>query len=163
MKIQKQKRQSGDGAQMPKPTVVFTEGVFDLFHANHVAFLRQASTFGDRLLVGIFSDKAVEQYKHTPIMTQDERLSAVRTQACVDEAFIIDSMAEAPVMKKLIAEHAISIVVYAGNSTPDFYRPAEQAGIMRRIPYRDGISSTRLIERIIERYKASLRSDLQRN
>jgi cytidyltransferase-like protein len=131
--------------------VVLTDGVFDLLHANHVAFLEEARSFGDRLVVGIVSDANARTYKRTPIVSERERLAVVEGLACVDEAFIIDGALVAQTMEALIAALDISAVVYAGASTPDFYGPAERAGIMHRIPYRDGVSSSDVIARIVER------------
>ncbi|MFZ2103320.1 MAG: adenylyltransferase/cytidyltransferase family protein [Oricola sp.] len=133
---------------------VFTDGVFDLLHANHVAFLEEARGFGDRLIVGVISDRRVADYKRWPVMRQDERLAAVRGLACVDEVFLLDEPMNGATMSGLIEKYALAGVVYAGNATPDFYGPAEQAGIMHRIPYRDGVNTSEIIERIISRRQA---------
>jgi D-beta-D-heptose 7-phosphate kinase / D-beta-D-heptose 1-phosphate adenosyltransferase len=44
-------------------TVVFTNGVFDLYHAGHVALLNAARTYGDVLIVGIPDDRTVQRRK----------------------------------------------------------------------------------------------------
>src|SRR5579872_228142 len=38
-------------------TIVFTNGVFDILHAGHVRFLRQARSLGDVLVVGVNGDR----------------------------------------------------------------------------------------------------------
>jgi bifunctional ADP-heptose synthase (sugar kinase/adenylyltransferase) len=39
--------------------VVFTNGVFDLLHAGHVAYLEDARAMGSALIVGLNSDASV--------------------------------------------------------------------------------------------------------
>jgi hypothetical protein len=51
-------------------------------------------------------------------------------------------------MKQVIERHDVAHVVYAGKSTPDFYAYAEEIGVMRRLPYRDGVSTSAIIEQI---------------
>ena len=134
--------------------VVFTDGVFDMLHANHVAFLNQARSLGDRLVVGVVSDARTEEYKRIPIMTETERLRVVQALGCVDDAFIIHDPLVAETMEAIIARYGIGAVVYAGDSTPDFYGPAERSGIMHRLPYRGGVCSSEIIGRIVTRYRA---------
>jgi D-beta-D-heptose 7-phosphate kinase/D-beta-D-heptose 1-phosphate adenosyltransferase len=47
-----------DGERAAGRTIVFTNGVFDILHAGHVQFLRQAKALGDVLVVGVNSDAA---------------------------------------------------------------------------------------------------------
>jgi cytidyltransferase-like protein len=131
--------------------VVFTDGVFDLLHANHVAFLEEARTFGDWLVVGVVSDLRAEDYKRRPILSQEERLRVVQTLSCVDEAFIIHDALTSETMERIIAEYDVTAVVYAGDSTPEFYIAAERSGIMHRLSYRAGVNSSEIIRRIISR------------
>lgn len=130
---------------------VLTDGVFDLFHANHAAFLEEARGFGDRLIVAVLADRRVAEYKRWPVIGERDRLDVVRRLRCVDEAFILDESLEGAAMSRLIEAYDISAVVYAGSATPGFYGPAEAAGIMHRIPYRDGINTTEIIESIASR------------
>ncbi|MER3457396.1 MAG: hypothetical protein C4309_00880, partial [Chloroflexota bacterium] len=44
-------------------TLVFTNGIFDLFHAGHVALLEGARALGDALYVGLNSDASARRLK----------------------------------------------------------------------------------------------------
>lgn len=127
---------------------VYTDGVFDLFHANHLALLREAKALGDYLIVGVASDQMTMSYKRQPIIGQTERMAIVAAIECVDEAVLLDGLPNAAKLEEIIATHDIDIVVYAGDATPEFYKPAEERGIMRRLPYHDGISTSGIIARI---------------
>lgn len=56
--------------------IVFTNGCFDIFHVGHSRYLRQASTYGDILVVGVNSDSSVKRLKgpERPIISEDERM-----------------------------------------------------------------------------------------
>lgn len=73
-------------------TVVFTNGVFDLLHPGHVRYLQQARALGDKLIVGVNSDRSVRELKgpDRPITPQDERAEVLRALSCVDEVVIFD-------------------------------------------------------------------------
>ena len=63
-----------------------TFSCFDLFHAGHVAMLREAKTRCDYLIVGLQTDPTIDRpEKNRPIQTVFERY--VQLQACkyVDE------------------------------------------------------------------------------
>ena len=127
---------------------IYTDGVFDLFHANHLALLKAAKSLGDYLIVGVASDFMTSSYKRQPIINEAERLAIVSAIDCVDEAFLIDGLPIAETLEKILAQHQIDLVVYAGDATPDFYAPAEVRGIMHRIPYHEGVSTSEIIARV---------------
>jgi len=132
------------------PRIVYTDGVFDLFHANHVAFLQKAASYGDELVVGVVSDASARSYKRTPVIPEAERLRIVQSLTCVDRAFLYELQPINESLGKIIAENNISAVIYSGNATPEFYECAEAAGIMHRIPYRSGVSTSTIIEQLTE-------------
>ena len=43
----------------PRP-LIFTNGVFDILHRGHVAYLEEAADLGATLLVGLNSDPSVQ-------------------------------------------------------------------------------------------------------
>lgn len=57
-------------------SIVFTNGVFDLFHAGHLDSLRRAKAEGDVLVVGVNSDESVQRLKGKgrPIIPLEQRM-----------------------------------------------------------------------------------------
>lgn len=71
-----------------KTPKVFVSGFFDLLNSDQVAFLKEASLYGD-LYVGIGSDKAFEEHKgRKPIYSEQERLYMVKALRYVKDAFL---------------------------------------------------------------------------
>lgn len=67
----------------------YTTGVFDLFHAGHVAFLRQAKLYCSYLIVGICSDDLTKRLKRkTPIFSEMDRLEIISSIKFVDHCYI---------------------------------------------------------------------------
>lgn len=59
-----------------KKKIVFTNGCFDLLHLGHLCYLMEAAKLGDRLLIGINSDKGVKRLKGPMRPCNDERTRA---------------------------------------------------------------------------------------
>lgn len=70
--------------------VVYIDGAFDLFHIGHVEALEEAKKMGDFLLVGVHSDKTVNEAKgkNYPIMNLHERVLNVLSCKFVDEVIL---------------------------------------------------------------------------
>ncbi len=67
---------------------VFVSGCYDMLHSGHVAFFREASSYGD-LYVGLGSDATISSLKgRETINSEDERLYMVKSVRYVTEAFI---------------------------------------------------------------------------
>ena len=72
-------------------------GVFDLFHAGHLAILRRCREHCDRLIVGVDSDDLTELYKsRRPVINQDDRMDIIRAIRYVDEAVLVDFHNDSP-------------------------------------------------------------------
>ena len=72
--------------------VVFTNGCFDLFHVGHARYLKQASKFGDILIVGVNSDKSVKRLKGEtrPIISEKERMELLAALEFVSYVVMFD-------------------------------------------------------------------------
>jgi cytidyltransferase-like protein len=67
---------------------VFVSGCFDLLHSGHIAFLQEASLFGD-LYVGLGSDKTVTDLKgRMTVNSEEERLYMIKALSCVHQVKI---------------------------------------------------------------------------
>jgi len=82
--------------------VVLANGCFDILHVGHVRYLEGAKALGDLLVVGVNSDKHVEQLKgqRRPLMPQDQRAEMVGAVEAVDLVTIFD---EPTVVQLLLA------------------------------------------------------------
>lgn len=81
--------------------IVYTAGVFDLFHIGHLNILRASKALGDRLIVGVVSDKGTAEYKRQPVINERDRLEIVRNIKCVDEAYIQPTTDPTPLLESL--------------------------------------------------------------
>jgi glycerol-3-phosphate cytidylyltransferase len=70
---------------MKKPTVVYTAGVWDLFHRGHLNLLWQSRQLGDVLIVGVVTDRGVLAYKdREPVDNLWERMGKIEDLPWVD-------------------------------------------------------------------------------
>lgn len=77
-----------------KPVTVFVSGNFNILHPGHLRLLRFARELGDRLLVGVNSDRLGGRGVHIP---EQLRLEGIRSNNWVDEAFLLDEAVEAAI------------------------------------------------------------------
>ena len=67
---------------------VFVSGCFDMLHSGHIAFFKEASSYGE-LYVALGSDRTVFDLKGRPtVNTEHERVFMVKSVAYVKDAFI---------------------------------------------------------------------------
>jgi glycerol-3-phosphate cytidylyltransferase len=132
-------------------TRVYVDMVGDLFHAGHVALLRAARSHGDWLIVGVLSDDTSASYKRRPIMTLAERVAVIESCRYVDEV-IPDS--PDPVTQDFLDEHMITTVVHGDDlsleGAESIYGPAVATGKFVYIPRTADISTTQLIQRVLD-------------
>ena len=73
---------------------VFVSGKFEVLHPGHLRLFRFARELGDRLIVGVLSDRLAEQETDSHLVPEDLRLEGVRSNSGVDEAIFIDKPIE---------------------------------------------------------------------
>jgi len=81
---------SGDAAEriarMPRP-MVFTNGVFDVMHRGHVAYLEEARALGASLVVAVNTDASVARLgkgEDRPLNPLEDRMAVLAALAAVD-------------------------------------------------------------------------------
>ena len=129
--------------------LVFTNGCFDLLHKGHLDLLSNAAGFGDKLFVGLNSDKSVKKLKGESRPKQNERTRAQKLLELkyVNHVIIFEDLTP----QKLI--HAISpdVLVKGGD-----YKKSEivgakhvisSGGVVRIVPLTPGFSTTSIIEK----------------
>lgn len=130
--------------------LVFTNGCFDLLHRGHVHYLREARTLGDVLVVGVNTDDSVRRLKGPgrPIVTQDDRAYVLAGVESVDAVTLFGEDTPA----RLIADLLPDVLVKGGDYRPDEVvgrdDVEEAGGELVILPFLEGFSTSRLVERI---------------
>ena len=130
--------------------IVFTNGCFDLVHAGHVKLLEQARACGDRLVVGLNSDRSVLALKGAgrPLVAERERAALLTGLASVDAVILYDELTPARLIKAIRPDVLIKGGDYAGGVVVGRRQVEADGGEVRLIPLLAGASSSRLIARI---------------
>ena len=80
----------------------YTQGVFDMFHVGHLNLINNAKNYCDYLIVGINSNKLVEDYKKlTPHIDEEDRALIVKNIKAVDNVIIVNTLDKMEVYKTL--------------------------------------------------------------
>ena len=73
--------------------IVITFGTFDLLHIGHINMLNNCKKHGDKLIVGVSSNKLnYEKKSRYPIFNQDDRMNIIGNIKGVDEVFLEESL-----------------------------------------------------------------------
>lgn len=72
--------------------IVFTNGCFDLLHAGHVSYLERARRLGDRLIVGLNTDRSVRALKGPgrPVIHEADRARVIAALEAIDAIILFD-------------------------------------------------------------------------
>jgi len=145
----------GRKASAAEGPVVYIDGIFDLFHEGHVQFMKKALAVGGpgaRLLVGVITDEDAG-WKREPIMRHTERVSVVK--AC-RHAWGVIEYPPLVLNEEFIERHKIQFVVHGDDDKQEkFFRIPIEKGIMRYVPYHDGVSTTEILKRVRRGMRAS--------
>jgi D-beta-D-heptose 7-phosphate kinase / D-beta-D-heptose 1-phosphate adenosyltransferase len=142
-----------DYARQAGKTIVFTNGVFDILHAGHVTFLREAKALGDLLVVGVNSDQGAQRLKgkNRPINSEHDRLALVAALDAVDDAILFDEETPAALIRLLRPDVHVKGGDYADEALPEAEAVREVGGRVVIVPLAGSLSTTRVIERIVAR------------
>lgn len=130
--------------------VIMTNGCFDVLHAGHVAYLEEAKSLGDRLIVAINDDGSVRRLKgeSRPINQLEDRMLVLAGLAAVD--WVVPFSEDTP--ERLIADTLPDVLVKGGDYKAEEIAGAKDVlgngGEVRILAFREGQSSSRIIEQL---------------
>lgn len=135
--------------------VVFTNGCFDLLHIGHVRYLEAARKLGDLLVVAVNSDRSVHEIKgpHRPIVSEAERCELVAALHCVDYVCVFDTPTPLPVIELLLPKILVKGADWSLDETVGAREVQQAGGKVVHIPLVSGVSTTKIIERILDRFR----------
>lgn len=127
-------------------SIVYTSGVFDLFHAGHLQALELAKKHGDVLIVGVHSDEDSESYKRLPFIPFEQRTRVLQGLAVVDE------VVRGPLFETEVFYRALNVDVHCqGNEIDGFYETAKHLGILRILGRSDLNETTKIMQDVMKR------------
>ncbi|MGX5175352.1 bifunctional D-glycero-beta-D-manno-heptose-7-phosphate kinase/D-glycero-beta-D-manno-heptose 1-phosphate adenylyltransferase HldE [Aliikangiella sp. IMCC44653] len=139
-----------DEARAHGEKVVMTNGCFDILHAGHVAYLKQAKALGHRLIVAVNSDESVKQLKGDgrPVNPLERRMAVLAGLGSVD--WVVSFSNDTP--RDLIATILPDILVKGGDYEASQVAGGQEViangGRVEILQFVDGVSTTQIIESI---------------
>src|SRR5581483_10365220 len=139
-----------DALRRENKRIVFTNGCFDLLHVGHMHLLREAKKLGDVLIVGLNSDASVKRLKgpERPIVNQPDRADAIAALESVDYLVVFDELDPMELLRTIRPD-----VLVKGNDYQeaqvvgsDFLK--SYGGTVHLVPLRQGVSTSRIVEKI---------------
>jgi D-beta-D-heptose 7-phosphate kinase/D-beta-D-heptose 1-phosphate adenosyltransferase len=128
--------------------IVMTNGCFDILHAGHVAYLEEAKSLGDHLIVAVNDDASVSRLKgrSRPVTPLADRMAVLAGLAAVDWVVPFAEDTPAGLVERLLPH----VLVKGGDWRPEQIAGGAaviaNGGRVLALPYKAGRSTTGLIE-----------------
>ena len=132
--------------------IVYTYIVGDILHIGHLLYLKNAKKLGDKLIVGILTDKAVMEKKPKPIIPFIERLKLVQELDCVDCAI---PQKEYSPLKNVLGIKPDILIESESHIGQKYLKKLEGkfGGRIILMPYFPETNSTQIKKRVKEKWK----------
>ena len=137
-------------AKLQNESIVMTNGCFDFLHAGHVAYLEEAKSLGDRLVVAVNDDESVRRLKgdDRPVNALQDRMAVLAGLAAVD--WVVPFSEDTPA--RLIQMMLPDVLVKGGDYHTDDIAGAKDVlsngGEVRVLAFREGHSSSNIIDKL---------------
>lgn len=130
-----------------KYKIGYTQGTFDLFHIGHLNLIKHAKEKCDTLIVGVNSDRLVQEYKNkVPIINENDRAAIVNAIKGVDNVIITDTLDKEEMLRRLSFD-----VIFIGDDWKGNSRWTKTCETLKKygvdvifLPHTDGVSTTEI-------------------
>ena len=137
-------------AQLPRP-LVMTNGVFDILHRGHVAYLEAARAEGASLAVAVNSDASVKRLgkgDDRPLNTLDDRMEVLAALAAIDLVVPFDDDTPRDLIVAAMPDVLVKGGDYDAATTAGAAEVMANGGRFAAIPFTFDRSTTALVRRI---------------
>ena len=130
--------------------IVFTNGCFDIIHSGHLDLLKEARSYGDKLIVGLNSDKSISKLKgpERPIIDQSERKKILSALKFVDEVIIFNEENPLKLIKKLKPSILVKGADYSKEQVVGGEFVESYGGEIKLVKLTKGKSSSKIINKL---------------
>jgi len=136
--------------------VVFTNGCFDILHAGHTRYLREARKLGDALILALNSDISVRSIKGPmrPIVPEAERAEVVASLDSVDYVTVFDELTPLELIEYLRPDVIVKGGDWAEKDIVGAEAVGKWGGRVAVMPEIEGASTTNIIDKVLQVYRS---------
>ena len=132
-------------------SIVYLPGSWDLLHAGHIRIMQRARDLGDRLYVGVSTDRLIKEYKKiNPIIPYKYRIEVIKHLDLVDNIIEQDTFFNIEQLRP----YQIDTVVLGSDWKNKPFKELEECQKVldfdiEYLPYTKALSSSSIKEKII--------------
>lgn len=130
--------------------IVFTNGCFDLLHAGHVAYLSEAASLGDILIIGLNADDSVKRLKgpERPVNDETTRAMLLASMYFIDAVVLFNEDTPLELIKTVLPAVLVKGGDYSIENIVGAKETIANGGKVEVLTFLPGYSSTAIIEKI---------------
>ena len=130
--------------------VVFTNGCFDIIHRGHIEVLARTADLGDKLIIGLNSDKSIQKIKGKgrPIIDEQSRAILLAALRFVDAIVLFSDDTPLNLISTLLPNVLAKGGDYEIETIVGHEIVQQNGGEVILVPFLDGFSSTNIIDKI---------------
>ena len=130
--------------------IVFTNGCFDLLHAGHVTYLEAAKKTGDKLILGLNTDRSVSALKgpSRPVVHEGDRARVLAALASVDAVILFDEDTPLQLINAIRPDVIVKGDDYTEEQVIGGTEVKSWGGSVKLIPLVQGRSTSNIIKKL---------------
>lgn len=130
--------------------IVFTNGCFDLLHAGHVTYLEAAKKNGDKLILGLNTDRSVSVLKGPtrPVVHEGDRARVLAALASVDAVILFDEDTPLQLIDAIHPDVIVKGDDYTEEQVVGGKEVKSWGGSVKLIPLVQGRSTSNIIKKL---------------
>jgi D-beta-D-heptose 7-phosphate kinase/D-beta-D-heptose 1-phosphate adenosyltransferase len=134
--------------------IAFTNGCFDILHAGHIRYLREAKKTADVLVLALNSDSSVRAIKgeKRPLMSEEERAEILAALEFIDFVTIFQELTPLELINYLKPDMLIKGGDWPEEKVIGREEIKKWGGRVAIIPEVEGKSTTNIVEKIKKLY-----------
>lgn len=132
--------------------IAFTNGCFDILHAGHVSYLRQARQTADLLILGLNTDESIKRLKGNdrPVNHQDDRVLVISELQSVDYVVLFDEDTPIELIRAIEPDVLVKGADYQKHEVVGHDIVEAAGGKVELVPLVEGRSTTNIIAKMAE-------------
>ncbi|MFQ5957099.1 MAG: D-glycero-beta-D-manno-heptose 1-phosphate adenylyltransferase, partial [Candidatus Brocadiales bacterium] len=142
-----------DNHRSRRERIVFTNGCFDILHRGHIEYLGFARNQGELLVVGLNTDRSVNEMKgqNRPVMPEVDRARVLAALEDVDYVVLFDEPTPEELIKNVRPDVLVKGEDWKEKGVVGREFVESYGGKVVLAPLVQGVSTTDIVSRIVER------------